>query len=378
MSNPNTTTPKKRLLDASHSEQIFTGDQISAETSADSDEMIAIRQEDLNSTPSSRKRHSSTVADSSHYNPPVSGDLSSFGKPIDKGAPQSKRVGIDSEENETLTSRSLSNNIDDIFACFGLEYWEWKCDSFSTVLTEPPYPLKLVGNVERLVKPLIATLENLFLHRTDKPDSDLKLDTVNILQNSSSSNLKWEDKFHKHDLPSISLEKYILRICYYIPGLEPLVLFTILSYAFRLDPPATGIIYSLLESYHPHQPFEVTVLTGEKVDMIKNLPIEHGNQEYSESTRRWDSILSRTASNDLKILSIDRYSVHRFLIASICLASKAMDDCYYSNEYYAKVGGISVPELNALELDLASRLGWYMQCTDPQEMWLILKAHILE
>ena len=33
------------------------------------------------------------------------------------------------------------------------------------------------------------------------------------------------------------------------------------------------------------------------------------------------------------------------------LATKYFDDCYYNNAYYAKVGGVSSLEMNALELD---------------------------
>lgn len=33
------------------------------------------------------------------------------------------------------------------------------------------------------------------------------------------------------------------------------------------------------------------------------------------------------------------------------VAAKFIDDCFYNNAYYAKVGGVSNDEINALELD---------------------------
>eukprot|EP00013_Stygamoeba_regulata_P020077 CAMPEP_0177646510 /NCGR_PEP_ID=MMETSP0447-20121125/9811_1 /TAXON_ID=0 /ORGANISM="Stygamoeba regulata, Strain BSH-02190019" /LENGTH=211 /DNA_ID=CAMNT_0019149045 /DNA_START=636 /DNA_END=1271 /DNA_ORIENTATION=+ len=44
-------------------------------------------------------------------------------------------------------------------------------------------------------------------------------------------------------------------------------------------------------------------------------------------------------------------NIHRLLITSLLLASKFYDDVYYNNAYFARVGGISVEEMNGLELD---------------------------
>eukprot|EP00668_Euglena_longa_P011171 GGOE01013553.1.p1 GENE.GGOE01013553.1~~GGOE01013553.1.p1 ORF type:complete len:181 (+),score=24.85 GGOE01013553.1:113-655(+) len=46
---------------------------------------------------------------------------------------------------------------------------------------------------------------------------------------------------------------------------------------------------------------------------------------------------------------ITPYNVHRLLITSVLLAAKARDDTYYSNAYYAAIGGISNSEMNKLE-----------------------------
>jgi hypothetical protein len=53
---------------------------------------------------------------------------------------------------------------------------------------------------------------------------------------------------------------------------------------------------------------------------------------------------------NLNAISINSKSIHRILITSIVLAAKFMDDNHHSNKHFARVGGISVHELNNLEI----------------------------
>eukprot|EP00298_Acanthocystis_sp_HF-20_P002237 c12681_g1_i1.p1 GENE.c12681_g1_i1~~c12681_g1_i1.p1 ORF type:complete len:185 (-),score=32.75 c12681_g1_i1:41-595(-) len=48
---------------------------------------------------------------------------------------------------------------------------------------------------------------------------------------------------------------------------------------------------------------------------------------------------------------ISSMNVHRLLITSIMLAAKFFDDVYYNNNFYARVGGVPLTELNALEIE---------------------------
>ncbi|XP_076916130.1 cyclin-U4-1-like [Bidens hawaiensis] len=59
-------------------------------------------------------------------------------------------------------------------------------------------------------------------------------------------------------------------------------------------------------------------------------------------------------------LSINSFNVHRLLITSVMIAAKFMDDIYYNNAYYAKVGGISITEINFLEVDFLFGLGFQL------------------
>ncbi|KAH6767521.1 cyclin p4 [Perilla frutescens var. hirtella] len=62
-------------------------------------------------------------------------------------------------------------------------------------------------------------------------------------------------------------------------------------------------------------------------------------------------------------LPVDSFNVHRLLITSIMLSAKFMDDMYYNNAYYAKVGGISTREINFLEVDFLFGLGFHLNVT---------------
>jgi hypothetical protein len=53
------------------------------------------------------------------------------------------------------------------------------------------------------------------------------------------------------------------------------------------------------------------------------------------------------------------------------VAAKFTDDFFYKNEYYAKVGGISKIEMNALELELLKSLNYNLYISE-QELMIYL------
>ncbi|KAJ7526738.1 hypothetical protein O6H91_16G021100 [Diphasiastrum complanatum] len=50
-------------------------------------------------------------------------------------------------------------------------------------------------------------------------------------------------------------------------------------------------------------------------------------------------------------IPITYLNVHRLLITSVMVAAKFLDDAYYNNAYYAKIGGVTTQEINSLELE---------------------------
>ncbi|EYU46584.1 hypothetical protein ABFS82_04G028400 [Erythranthe guttata] len=49
-------------------------------------------------------------------------------------------------------------------------------------------------------------------------------------------------------------------------------------------------------------------------------------------------------------LSLNSLNIHRLLITSVMVAAKFIDDAFFNNAYYARVGGVSTAELNKLEM----------------------------
>lgn len=56
--------------------------------------------------------------------------------------------------------------------------------------------------------------------------------------------------------------------------------------------------------------------------------------------------------------TLNSWTVHRFLLVATMLSQKLMEDFFYTNEHYAKVGGVAISELNCLELDFLNRVDW--------------------
>lgn len=64
--------------------------------------------------------------------------------------------------------------------------------------------------------------------------------------------------------------------------------------------------------------------------------------------------------------TICNLNIHRLLVTGVMLAAKFFDDDYYSNAYYAKVGGIRTKEANVLECQFLQLIDWRLHVT-PQE-----------
>lgn len=55
---------------------------------------------------------------------------------------------------------------------------------------------------------------------------------------------------------------------------------------------------------------------------------------------------------------ISSLTVHRFLIVSATVASKGLSDSFWTNNTYARVGGVSLRELALLELEFLEKVDW--------------------
>ncbi len=46
---------------------------------------------------------------------------------------------------------------------------------------------------------------------------------------------------------------------------------------------------------------------------------------------------------------LNPHNIHRIILGCLILAIKYNEDVYYNNEYYAKIGGVPLDEINTLE-----------------------------
>ncbi|KAJ6603128.1 cyclin-domain-containing protein [Mycena sp. CBHHK59/15] len=65
----------------------------------------------------------------------------------------------------------------------------------------------------------------------------------------------------------------------------------------------------------------------------------------------------------MPLFTLSSLTCHRFIIASITVSSKGLCDTFCTNNLYAKVGGISVTELNILEREFLEKIDWRLMCT---------------
>lgn len=67
-----------------------------------------------------------------------------------------------------------------------------------------------------------------------------------------------------------------------------------------------------------------------------------------------------TIANRLPLFALSSLTVHRFLISAIAAASKGLCDTFCTNSLYARVGGITVQELNTLEREFLAAVDWQL------------------
>jgi hypothetical protein len=75
--------------------------------------------------------------------------------------------------------------------------------------------------------------------------------------------------------------------------------------------------------------------------------------------------IDRLVAADSNFLVTHR-NVHRLLLTCATVAEKYYNDIYYCNTYYANVGGISLGEMNRLEVTLLYALMWRLKVSDEE------------
>ncbi|CAO1637484.1 unnamed protein product [Sympodiomycopsis kandeliae] len=154
--------------------------------------------------------------------------------------------------------------------------------------------------------------------------------------------------FHARNVPSISIESYLLRILKYCPTTNDVFL-SLLVYFDRMSRMGAGV--------DPRLGSENSMAGADAGLPQAQQRLQGDASRSGSSDMDRDSTLSSSTSSSLseahpgmKGFAIDSYNVHRLVIAGVTVASKFFSDVFYTNSRYAKVGGLPVHELNQLEL----------------------------
>ncbi|TRM69708.1 cyclin-domain-containing protein [Schizophyllum amplum] len=110
-----------------------------------------------------------------------------------------------------------------------------------------------------------------------------------------------------------------------------------------------------LTRFHSRSSPAISVL-----DYLKRI-VQYTNAEKSCMLITLHYIDQICACTPLFVLS--SLTCHRFVIASVTVSSKFHCDTFSTNSRYARVGGISVTELNTLEREFLKAIDWKLTCS---------------
>ncbi|SCV01528.1 LAMI_0G12068g1_1 [Lachancea mirantina] len=112
------------------------------------------------------------------------------------------------------------------------------------------------------------------------------------------------------------------------------------------------------ESGHGRYDSEVLSFRGKHVPAITLQQYFQRIQKYCPTTNDvflsllvyFDRIAKACNQGKSQVFVMDSYNIHRLIISAVTVSTKFFSDFFYSNSRYARVGGISLQELNFLEL----------------------------
>lgn len=156
--------------------------------------------------------------------------------------------------------------------------------------------------------------------------------------------------FHARNVPSISIESYLLRILKYCPTTNEVFL-SLLVYFDRMSRMGTGAKPGAngdgeVAGEAAGLPRAMERATGQ-LDLAANSPARQPDAGATSLSGKDEQPYPHPG---IRGFAIDSYNVHRLVIAGVTVASKFFSDVFYTNSRYAKVGGLPPHELNQLEL----------------------------
>lgn len=181
----------------------------------------------------------------------------------------------------------------------------------------------LIKMVTALLEKIIQSNDNLSgLHQSYEPLKSSPNDTPMDDYYRSCYNAALS--FRGKHVPQINLEQYFHRIQKYCPITNDVYL-SLLIYFDRISKKCNN----LSRPSHCQNGTENT---------------NHEN-ERSETDK-----MDKAESNNSQVFVMDSFNIHRLIITAVTVSTKFSSDFFYSNSRYSKVGGISLKEMNYLEV----------------------------
>ena len=67
---------------------------------------------------------------------------------------------------------------------------------------------------------------------------------------------------------------------------------------------------------------------------------------------------------DMNNVNLTFYNIHKLILSSLVIAAKYNEDKYLSNEFYAKIGGITKKEIDILEYQFLTLINFSLYIND--------------
>lgn len=164
-----------------------------------------------------------------------------------------------------------------------------------------------------------------------------------LMQNDDS--LSFNSSFNSEGSTSQDNEEDIILTPVISPDLEHLIA------------SINDTLLKLTVQHHPERsPFYSSIIPSiSLLDYLRRIVL-YSNIE--QSTLIISLIYLDRISNSKIILS--KHNIHRLLFTSILLAIKYNEDAYYKSDYYAKIAGVSLKEMNKMEECFVKLINFYL------------------
>lgn len=252
--------------------------------------------------------------------------------PQDNGSVRSN----DTSNNNRNTSNNNNNTTTNDTDNNGEPEFEYKFDAMN-IVTLP---------TDKLIQMLTALLEKI-VNSNDRLNSgspaDLLEESVSEKHAGGASDEDTSQRelvssilsFKGKHVPQIGLEQYFHRIQKYCPTTNDVFL-SLLIYFDRISKKCNSKLQE----------------AAERVAKAKAQSVETEDKELLREGEKCAEGADGADGTDqpYQTFVMDSYNIHRLIIAGITVSTKFFSDFFYSNSRYARVGGISLKEMNHLEL----------------------------